>query len=116
MMKVQLRVRPNLMLELEASQQKDLFRLLASAQEVFGESRCGKCRALDIVFRVRKNAQDHEFFELVCPHCRAVLQMGVHKEGGTLFPRRHADGEGGEKTWLPDNGWLKWDPETERMV
>jgi phage FluMu protein Com len=104
------------MVELEADQQKDLFRLLASAQEVFGEVRCGKCKSSELIFRARKNSQGNEFFELVCSRCRAVLQLGVHKEGGTLFPRRHADKEGGEKEWLPDNGWMRWDAETERMV
>ena len=42
--------------------------------------------------------------------------MGAHKQGDTLFPRRHVDSEGGVKEWLPDNGWQKWDPEAERMV
>jgi phage FluMu protein Com len=115
-MKAQLKVRPNLTLELEADQQTDLFRLLASAQEVFGEQKCGKCKCANLLFRTRKNAQDNEFFELICTHCRAVLQLGAHKKGNTLFPRRHRDGDGGEKEWLPDNGWLRWDAESERMV
>ncbi len=115
-MRAQLRVRQNLTLELEADQQTDLFRLLASAQEVFGEARCGKCKSAELVFRTRKNAQENEFFELLCTRCRAVLQLGVHKKGGTLFPRRHRDGDGGEKEWLPDNGWVRWDHESERMI
>jgi len=113
-MKAQLRVRSNLTLELEAEQQQDLFRLLASAQEVFGEQKCGKCKGSDLVFRVRTN-KGNDFFEILCSRCHAVLQLGVHKQGGTLFPRRHTEGETG-KEWLPDNGWLKWDPENERMV
>jgi hypothetical protein len=115
-MKAHLKVRSSLTLELEADQQTDLFRLLGSAQEVFGEARCGKCKSNELLFRTRKNAQDNEFFELLCARCRAVLQLGVHKKGGTLFPRRHRDGENGEKEWLPDNGWMRWDAETERMV
>ena len=77
---------------------------------------CGKCKSAELLFRTRKNAQNNEFFELLCGRCRAVLQLGVHKLGGTLFPRRHRDSDGGEKEWLPDNGWVRWDPESERMV
>ena len=114
-MKAQLKVRPNLTVELEAEQQQDLFRLLASAQEVFGEAKCGKCKSGNLTFRVR-SVKGNDFFEIVCNGCRAVLSMGVHRTGGTLFPRRHTEVEGGVKEWLPDNGWLKWDPEAERMV
>ncbi len=114
-MKAQLRVRANLTLELEAGDQKVLFRSLASAQEVFGEKACGKCKSGDLAFRAR-TVKGNEFFEIICGRCRAVLSMGVHREGGTLFPRRHVESEGGVKEWLPDNGWQKWDPEAERMV
>jgi hypothetical protein len=114
-MKAQLKVRANLTLELEADQQTDLFRLLASAQEVFGEAKCGKCKSGNLLFRTRKNAQDNEFFEIVCGGCHAVLQLGAHKKGGTLFPRRHTETEAGDKEWLPDNGWQRWDPENKRM-
>jgi hypothetical protein len=115
-MKAQLRVRSNLTVELEAEKQVDLFRLLASAQEVFGEAKCGKCRSGNLGFRVR-TVKGNDFFEIVCNGCRAVLSMGVHRgEAGTLFPRRHTEAGDGVKEWLPDNGWLKWDPEAERMV
>lgn len=114
-MKAQLRVRPNLTLEFEAEQQTDLFRLLASAQEVFGEAKCGKCRAAELVFRVRR-VKGFDFYEVLCLRCRAVLSLGANEEGHTLFPRRHTEGAGGEKEWLPDNGWMRSDAETERMI
>jgi hypothetical protein len=114
-MKAQLKVRTNLTVELEAEQQTDLFRLLASALEVFGEAECGKCKSGNLAFRVR-TVKATAFFEIVCNDCRAVLSMGVHRTGGTLFPRRHTEVEGRVKQWLPDNGWLKWDPEKEQMV
>jgi hypothetical protein len=114
-MKAQLRVRTDLVIELEAEQQQDLFRAIASAQEVFGEKKCGKCKAANLTFRVR-TVKDNNFFEVVCNSCRATMSMGVHRTGGTLFPRRHIEAEGGAKEWLPDNGWLRWDPEAERMV
>ncbi len=98
-MKAQLRVRANLTLELEAGDQKVLFRSLASAQEVFGEKACGKCKSGDLAFRAR-TVKGNEFFEIICGRCRAVLSMGVHREGGTLFPRRHVESEGGVKEWV----------------
>ncbi len=114
-MKAQLKVRQNLTIEIEAGDQKSLFRALASAQEVFGERACGKCKSADIIFRTR-TVKGNDFYEVVCVRCRAVLSMGAHKQGDTLFPRRHVEAEGGAKEWLPDNGWQKWDAETERMV
>jgi hypothetical protein len=105
-MKAVLRVRQNLTLELDGEKQRDLFRAIASAQEVFGERRCGKCGAADLQFRARKNRDDQEFFEVVCLRCRAVLEFGCHKTGGTLFPRRKAD----DGRPLPDGGWARWEP------
>jgi hypothetical protein len=42
--------------------------------------------------------------------CGARLSFGVHKKGGGLFPKRK-DNEG---NWLSDNGWVKWNPKTEK--
>ncbi len=114
-MKAQLRVRGNLTIELEGEKQRDLFRAIASAQEVFGERCCGKCGSSDLRFRVRRNRDEQEFFELLCLRCYAVLEFGVHKTGGTLFPRR----KGGvaalflreEGHALPDHGWARWEPQ-----
>jgi hypothetical protein len=113
-MKAQIKVRGNLVIELEEEKQRDLFRAIASAQEVFSERRCGKCQASDLMFRVRTNRDEQEFFELVCLRCRAVLEFGVHKTGGTLFPRRKGGDEG--KDFLPDHGWVRWDPERQQNV
>ena len=114
-MKAQLRVRGNLTIELEGEKQRDLFRAIASAQEVFGERCCGKCGSSDLRFRVRRNRDEQEFFELLCLRCYAVLEFGVHKTGGTLFPRR----KGGVAALFlreeghapPDHGWARWEPQ-----
>ncbi len=115
-MKATLKVRPNLLVEIEGDSQQALFRSIASAQEVFGERKCGKCGSLDLVFRTRKNHQEDEFFEMFCRHCHAALAFGVHKKGGTLFPKRRKEGDAGGVEVLPDNGWLRWDPERQQSV
>lgn len=77
---------------------KDLFRLVAQVQEVFGaDAACGVCGGQKLSFRVRV-VDDFEFYELACS-CGAVLQYGQHKNGGTLFPKRQA-GEPGRRGWL----------------
>jgi len=110
-MKAQLKVRKNLILELEEDKQSDLFRSLASAQEVFGEECCGKCQNTELVFRTRKNADEDEFFELLCPKCFAVLAISQNKKGGTLYPNRQGKDEAGEKIQLKCHGWRKWNKE-----
>ena len=114
-MRAQYKVRPNLTIEVEAETQQELFRQIASAHEVLGEAKCGKCKSGNIHPRVR-TVKGNDFHEWVCGQCHAVLALGAHKQGGTLFPRRHTEVDGGVKEWLPDNGWLKWDPDAERMV
>ena len=110
-MKAQLKVRGNLVIELDGEKQRDLFRAIASAQEVFGERACGKCGSQDLRFRVRRNRDEQEFFELLCLRCWAVLEFGCHKSGGTLFPRRRKGDEGGRQETLPDHGWTHWEVE-----
>lgn len=96
----------NLVLKVEGETQKDLFRELARAQEIFeAESECGLCQSADIRFRVR-TIEDNEYFELACA-CGATFAFGQHKKGGGLFPKRK--GENGKI--LPSHGWSKWEPE-----
>lgn len=98
--------------ELEGESQKELFTELNRFQEVFEETTCGKCGNDDIKYVVR-TVDDNQYYELRCnsSKCGARLSFGVHKKGGGLFPKRKdADG----KTWLPDNGWVKWNPKTEK--
>ena len=82
-MKAELKVRGNLTIELDGEKQRDLFRAIASAQEVFGERCCGKCGSSDLRFRVRRN-RDEQGFPAALP---AVLRgAGIRRPQN----RRHA--------------------------
>jgi ribosomal protein L40E len=76
---------------------------------VFEETKCGKCGSENLRFVVR-TVDENEYFELRCMDCGAKLAFGSMKKGGGLFPKRK-DGD----NWLPDGGWLKWNPKTKAM-
>ena len=100
----------NLSVTFDCDTQKDLFAQLASFEEVFGETACGKCGSENLRFVVREN-DGNEYYELRCNDCGAKLAFGVNKKGGGLFPRRkNQDGE-----WLPDKGWTKWNSKTKQV-
>lgn len=94
--------------EIDGESQKDLFTELNRFQEVFEETNCGKCGSDDIKYIVR-TVDENQYYELRCMKCSAKLAFGVHKKGGGLFPKRK-DGD----NWLPDSGWVKWNPKTEK--
>lgn len=106
-MKISFRVRPELLIEIEERNQKDVFKALAEAQEVFGEKSCGKCGKSNLKFQVREN-DGNFFYELVCQDCGARLSFGAHKKTDTLFPKRSEEDEKGNKKYLNNKGWLKW--------
>ena len=120
-MKITKQIKPGLTIEIEAPTQKDMWAELASAEEVFGEFGCGKCGSKNLRHTVRTNGK-HTYYELKCMAvgCGAKLAMGVHdNDKGTLFPKRK-DNEEGDTTgeacaYLPDRGWLKWNPETKKQ-
>jgi hypothetical protein len=97
-----------LSLKVQGETLKELFRTMATAQELFADSQCGLCHSEDIKFRVRQ-ADTYEFFEKVCAACNGVLAYGQRRDGSGLFPRRKS--EAGEL--LPNGGWLKWTKETQ---
>lgn len=98
----------------EVSGQKDFFEQSAQLEEILSNDTCGKCQSHNIVFQVRE-VDDNKFYELRCADCGSVLAFGSHKVGGTIFPKRfEEDGKGKDKTkiWLPNNGWVKYNPQT----
>lgn len=96
--------------EFDADTQRELFTQISKFQEVFEETKCGKCGSESLKFVVR-NVDDNEYFELRCMDCGAKLAFGSMKKGGGLFPKRKdADGN-----WLPDGGWQKWNPKTKTV-
>tara|TARA_R110000803_G_scaffold41244_1_gene88717 strand:- start:1139 stop:1471 length:333 start_codon:yes stop_codon:yes gene_type:complete len=107
-MKVSYKPRPNLLVEFDAAGQKDLFEQMAGLQEILKQDKCGKCGNEDLIFTCRTN-DDNKFYELRCRKCGATLGFGSHKTGDTLFPQRKDK----EQNWLPDDGWTKWNKETQ---
>ena len=89
--------------------QKELFRALAVAQEVFeAETRCGCCQSEAIHFQVR-SVDKFEYYELVCRECTARFEFGQHRNGQSLFPKRRD--ENGHP--LANRGWKIWKPSEE---
>jgi len=97
-----------LTVEMDVDTQCSLVQELSRFQEVFEETKCGKCGSENLRWVVR-TVDDNQYYELRCRDCGAKLAFGSHKVGGGLFPKRK-DGD----TWLPDNGWMKWNPKTEQ--
>lgn len=103
-----------LFIKVEGANQKEAFRNLASAQEVFdGDDACGCCGNKDVRFRVRtvtKGKQIFDYYELTCPKCYARLAYGQSQDTVSLFPKRKD--ENGE--WLPNHGWSKYQPKEDQ--
>lgn len=95
-MKAHYKVSDRLSFEIEADDQKEIFRQLAIVDNVFGENVCpvtkdGK-NSNNIIFIVRQDKQNNEYFEKQCtdpPYAR--LKFGQHRGKDTLFPRRKKD-------------------------
>lgn len=108
-MKFTARLSNTLDVQFDSDTIKDGFTQLALLQEVFGEGFCAKCKSDELKFVVREN-EGNEYHELRCMKCGAKLMFGANKKGGGLFPKR----KDGDK-WLPDRGWLKWNPQTKQQ-
>ena len=95
--------------EFEADTQREFFAQIARFQEVFEESKCGKCGSENLIF-VTREVDGNMYYELRCKDCYAKLAFGSHKVGGGLFPKRK-DPNG---KVMGDNGWVRWNPETKQ--
>lgn len=102
---------------------------LSVFQEVFCEKVCGKCGKSGYIRFAVREAQDADgslikYRELICTNCRAKKSYGLSKDGKTLFPKtsvkrkekalfeRFKKSDEDKVAYLPDNGWLKYDPKT----
>lgn len=116
-MKAQYRVNPDMMLELEGGNQKELFQAMAQAAEIFGTHwlMCGCCKDRNFKPRpvVRVNKEKQSFYELHCtnPQCGARFSFGQNKDMKSLFPQRNYTKSHPKKGQpKPDGGWVKWKP------
>lgn len=98
--------------EFDAATQVELFEQVSNFQEVFEQTKCGKCGSENLRFVVRTDAEENKYYELRCADCGARLSFGCNKKGGGLFPKRK-DAEG---NWKPDGGWCKWDQTLQKEV
>lgn len=106
--------------DFDATGQEDFMLKLHKLQEILLENTCGKCGKHRIVIQVR-TVDKYTYYELKCKDCGAILQFGKTDDG--LYPRRYEmDGTKpkldakGEKVWLPDGGWIKWDSKQKKYV
>ena len=123
-MKVYYRPTPKLTIELDVADQKTFFEELAKVQEIVAHT-CGKCSAgtEDLVYQVRE-VDENLYYEIRCTKCSATLTFGMHKVGGSIYPKRYlTDNKGkplldedGKKQWIPNNGWAVWDAKARKRV
>lgn len=125
-MKVRMLAAPKVTIEAEGSTHAEVFEQAAGLQEVFScVGKCAKCNGTDIRLVVRQNQKGNTFYEAHCQNrsCRARLSFGQNDgvKKGCLYPRRKetekktvmgGDLEAG--AWLPNDGWIKWNPKTEK--
>lgn len=101
-------------MEFEAGSHKAIWRELASFEEVFEETNCGKCGSGNIRHVIRKakdqKGKEYEYFELRCADCRAKLPFGLLDDGSdNLFPKRRDE----EGNYRGSSGWVKWNKEKQ---
>lgn len=107
------RVTKSLQVEFEVATDKEAFKVLASLDECFGITSCGKCKSEDIMFILRSNKKGHQFPEMKCRKCHYKLAFGQNLEGGSVFPRlryhdKHPlvkDGTAKEGEYIGNSGW-----------
>ncbi len=123
-MQVSIRLENATTVTAEADTIVGLWEQLAKLTEVFGEPNAvkGNETGEGLIYRVRKTGK-YKFYELYCPSLRAKLPFGVGDEEnkGDLYPKRLKTGDDGKAikdendkvTYLPDRGWIRWNPDTK---
>lgn len=135
MSNIEVYYKPNneLTIKVETRGVEEMFQELAPIQEVFSSLKCGKCGGNKIRLCHRKADNKYDVYELLCEtkdsrghSCGAKLALGKN-DLNNLFPRRYEQEQvngkwkpklnaDGQKVWLPNNGWVKWDKETKTFV
>lgn len=112
--------------EFEGQGHLDVWKQIASFQEVFEEEKCGKCGSDNLQCKVRiakdpkKKEKEYQYPELLCKKCGAKLSYGIMDDDkGTLFPIRFERSEGeyikdadGKAIPVGNYGWKKYNKET----
>lgn len=103
----------NLTIEIEASDQVDLFKQLAAMDDVFGDMQAAAMidnelvTSDDVMFVVRTDSDDNDYFELRCksgPLEWFKKRFGQYKKGNRLFSKSQP--ANGELAGL--RGWSKY--------
>ena len=111
----------NVTVKVEAENTIGLVEELTRVRESIGPEACGKCKGTNTYPNARV-VGDNTYYELRCS-CGAVLQLGVNKADKNLYKKRlKTDSKGkaikdesDKAVYLPNKGWLKWNPETKEM-
>lgn len=122
MLKVSFRVNGNTTVHAEGQNTAEVFEKLAMLCETFGEPDAVKgSERGDYVYRVRE-VDGNKFHELYSSSLNAKLPFGQNKETKHVYPKRmETDSKGkairddnGKAKYLPDRGWLRWNPDTQK--
>src|SRR5688500_3373859 len=108
--------------EVEGDKLPSVMKEVGAIVDAIGHEACGKCDS-EFTFPNVREVQGDTFWEIKCQKCGAVLQLGLHKEDQVLYKKRmKVDGKGkalkgedGKALYLPNKGWLKWNPQTKQM-
>jgi len=103
----------------EGQSHVDVFRQLVDLQDLFGNSRCGKCGSDNTYYRIRKTEKDRkkfEYFEMSCRDCYAKLPYHMHdddKKGSMYIQKRVPDEKKEPNTEYYEGGWEKYNKPQE---
>jgi hypothetical protein len=105
-MKVQRKISPTTIIEVEGNTVAEVFEKLACLESVFhGYEVCGLCGKREVTYKAQEDKEGHKYHNAVCLNCGAEFRFGMRKSPpGVLFPQTK-DQAGNVK---PDGGWSKW--------
>lgn len=108
-MKIQKKISPTTIVEVEGDTVAELFEHLGEAEQVFGfADKCGLCGCAQLRHQARMAQDKYKYFELVCTNreCRAKFTFGQSSTTkGMLFPQLK-DKSGQYKA---NGGWERWE-------